>query len=280
MKEDIGILKPEDYAEPRCLLCDEQYGKAPEVKPVPQKRIIEKMDEYMSRRDYAGAERHLNYWLQEAELGGDVRGQLLICNEFIGHYRKTANREKAFEYISKALDLTEEAGLGGTVSAGTTYINAATAYNAFGENEKAVALFEKARDIYESRDDTRSELKGGLYNNMGLVYAALGRYEEAFDAFDRAIASMEGVPGGVLDQAITYLNIADAVAASEGMEKGESRIYDLLDKAYDMLLNGPAEHNGYYAFVCEKCAPVFSHYGYFAAEEKLSALAKEIYERD
>ena len=280
MKEDKGILMPEDYAEPRCLLCGEQYGKAPEVKPVPQKRIIEKMDEYMSRRDYAGAERHLNYWLQEAELGGDIRGQLLICNEFIGHYRKTANRDKAFEYISKALDLTEEAGLGGTVSAGTTYINAATAYNAFGENEKAVSLFEKARDIYESRDDTRSELKGGLYNNMGLVYAALGRYEEAFDAFDRAIASMEGVPGGVLDQAITYLNIADAVAASEGMEKGESRIYDLLDKAYDMLLSGPAEHNGYYAFVCEKCAPVFSHYGYFAAEEKLNALSKEIYERD
>ena len=27
------ILGPEDYAEPRCLLCGEPYGAAPEVKP-------------------------------------------------------------------------------------------------------------------------------------------------------------------------------------------------------------------------------------------------------
>ena len=33
------------------------------LRAVPQQRIIEKMDEYMSRRDYAGAERHLLYWL-------------------------------------------------------------------------------------------------------------------------------------------------------------------------------------------------------------------------
>ena len=57
------------------------------IRPVPQQRIIEKMDEYMSRRDYAGAERHLLYWLEEAAQGQDLRGQLLIRNELIGHYR-------------------------------------------------------------------------------------------------------------------------------------------------------------------------------------------------
>ena len=66
------ILGPEDYAEPRCLLCDEPYGMAPEVKPVPQQRIVEKVNDYMSRRDYAGVERHLKYWLEEARLGNDL----------------------------------------------------------------------------------------------------------------------------------------------------------------------------------------------------------------
>ena len=40
------------------------------IKPVPQRRIVDKMNEYMSRRDYAGAERHLLYWLLLAGGGG------------------------------------------------------------------------------------------------------------------------------------------------------------------------------------------------------------------
>ena len=58
-----GPLQKEDYEEPRCVLCGEPYGAEPPVQAVPQQRIIQKMDEYMSRRDYAGAERHLLYWL-------------------------------------------------------------------------------------------------------------------------------------------------------------------------------------------------------------------------
>ena len=105
MSERSNIIGPEDYAEPSCVLCGEAYGAEPKVKPIPQQRIIEKMDEYMSRRDYAGAERHLLYWLAEAQLGLDKRGELLIRNELVGHYRKTGDREKALESAEAALAL-------------------------------------------------------------------------------------------------------------------------------------------------------------------------------
>ena len=49
-------------------------GSADAIRPVPQQRIIEKMNEYMSRRDYAGAQRHLLYWLEEAELEDRAEG--------------------------------------------------------------------------------------------------------------------------------------------------------------------------------------------------------------
>ena len=78
------------------------------VKPVPQQRIRDRMDEYMSRRDYAGAERHLLYWLEEAKIGHDQRGELLIRNELVGHYRKTGVKEKAFASIEEALRLLRE----------------------------------------------------------------------------------------------------------------------------------------------------------------------------
>ena len=187
---DKGYLEPEDYAEPRCLLCDEPYGKAPEVKPVPQQRIIEKMNDYMSRRDYAGAERHLLYWLEEAKLGRDKGGELMLRNELVGHYRKTSEKEKAFESAHEALRLVDELDFDGSVSAGTTYINVATAYNAFGENEKSIAYFEKAAKAYEANKNTSSELLGGLYNNMALTCVALRRFDEADELYNKALKVM------------------------------------------------------------------------------------------
>ena len=279
MKNNNGIIGPEDYAEPRCLLCDEPYGVTPPVKAVPQQRIIEKMNDYMSRRDYAGAERHLLYWLEEAKLGRDKGGELMIRNELVGHYRKTSEKEKAFQSADEALRLLKELDFDGTVSAGTTYINIATAYNAFGENEKSIALFEKALRAYES-NNTSPELLGGLYNNMALTYVALGEYEKAYPLYDKALEVMEKVENGELEQAITYLNIADALEAEYGIENKENKIYELVDRAYECLDSKEVKRDGYYAFVCEKCAPSFSYYGYFAAAKELNERAERIYERD
>lgn len=273
-------LKKEDYIEPACPLCEEPYGVTPEVRPVPQRRIIEKMDEYMSRRDYAGAERHLKYWLEEAKLGQDLRGQLMIRNEMIGHYRKTGEKENAFANIEEALRLVSVMDFGDTISAGTTYTNAATAYHAFGEYEKAIGLFEKAKPVYESSGNTRPDLLGGLYNNMALTYMALNRFPEAYVLYEKAYAIMGQLEGGVLEQAITCLNMADLTEAEYGPEEGEKKIYELVDKAYDLLNDPDVKRDGYYAFVCEKCAPSFSYYGYFMAADELKKRAEAIYERD
>ena len=278
MNDRSGALRPEDYEEPRCPLC-EREGIDPAVRPVPQQRIIQKLDEYMSRRDYAGAERHLLYWLEEARQGHDERGELVVRNELVGHYRKTGEKEKSLAQGEKALALLDALDFEGTVSAGTTYVNVATACSAFGENERALALFEKARAVYESLPRTQRHLLGGLYNNMALVYKALGRYGEANALFEKAMGVMAGVPGGVLEQAITCLNMADVVAAEQGLEAGETRIFALLDRAWELLKDPSAPHDGYYAFVCEKCAPSFSYYGYFAAAEELQNEARTIYER-
>lgn len=273
------ILSPEDYVEPACLLCGDPLGAAETMKPIPQQRVIEKMDEYMSRRDYAGAERHLLYWLAEAQAGRDKRGELMVRNELVGHYRKTGDREKAFESAEEALRLLGEIGFDGSVSAGTTYTNVATACNAFGENERSLEYFQKAKIVYEAAKNTDPRLLGGLYNNMALVQTALGAYEEAFALYEKALAAMAAVPGGGLEQAITYLNMADAVTAQKGAEAAEKQVSGLLDRAWELLDKPDAPQDGYYAFVCEKCAPTFSYYGYFLAADELSRRAKAIYER-
>lgn len=264
------------------------------IRPVPQQRIIEKMNEYMSRRDYAGAQRHLLYWLEEAELGSDLRGQLMLRNELIGHYRKTGQKDPAMECAGKALGLIAELGMEGTISAGTTYVNIATACNAFGEYERSMEMFRRARAAYESSGFTEPQLLGGLYNNMALTCTALGQYEEALELYEQALRIMADVPDGELEQAITCLNMANTVEAQLGMEQGEQKISELTERAEELLeakseellgredallSDGAAVSSlsremrarlGYYAFVCEKCAPVFSYYGYFLAAERFA----------
>lgn len=275
---DHRALKPEDYQEPRCLLCDEPYGSK-KVRPVPQQRIAEKLDEYMSRRDYAGAEKHLLYWMQEALEGGDERGRLMLCNELIGHYRKTGQRAEAFARAEEALGLLGRLELEGSISEGTTCVNAATAYSAFGEDTRALELFSRAAKVYEGRSDTDPAMLGGLYNNMALALGGLGRFGEAYALFDKAMALMGRVPGGELEQAITCLNIADTLEAEQGAEAAGARIRSLLDRALGLLRGAPVPRDGYYAFVCEKCAPGFGHHGDPGAEAELRKAAEEIYDR-
>lgn len=273
------------------------------IRPVPQRRIIDKMDEYMSRRDYNGAERHLLYWLEEAKLGGDLQGQLMQRNELVGHYRKTGQKEPAMESAAMALDLLRELDMENTITAGTTYVNIATACGAFGDHERAIRLFEKARAAYESSSQTETQLLGGLYNNMALTCTELGRCEEALALYEKAADLMGRVPDGELEQAITYLNMANTVEVQLGLEAGEQQINALVERAEELLkakgeeLLGKGEaaltdgtdlramkqeeraRLGYYAFVCEKCASTFAYYGYFMTAESLTERSEELVKR-
>ena len=275
MTNHYGPISREDYEEPRCVLCMDQDAPT----PIPQRRIREKLDEYMSRRDYAGAERHLAYWLAEAQQNRDLRGEFFVRNEMMGHYRKVGNRDQAILNANESLNLIEKLGFENTLSAGTAYVNAATVYDAFGLPERSVELFEKAKGIYERNLPETDGRLGGLYNNMGLAYMALGRFGEAYESFLKALDVMGKVEHGALEQAITYLNLANAVELEHGLEKGEKKIEQYLEKAAALLDDGTLPRDGYYAFVCEKCAPTFDYYGWFLMADDLKERAKAIYER-
>ena len=226
---------------------------APQQLPI--RRIMEKLDEHMACSDYAGAERHLRYWLEEARATGDRRGELSVRNEMIGFYRKTGAEENAMESGEAALTLLRELRDEESIAAGTTFVNFGT-----------------------SHQGTPPELLGGLYNNMGLACNALGMPGEAILLFEQALETMKKVQHGELEQAITLLNMANAVEARDGLEQGEGAIFALLDQAADLLDTPSLPRDGYYAFVCEKCAPTFSYYGYFLEAEKLQKAVKEIHE--
>lgn len=268
------FLSKNDYEEPRCLL-----NMHPEVTPVPVGRIIEKLDSYLDRNDYDAAERHLRYWISEADASNDMRGKLTLLNEQIGLYRKTGKETECFRAACEALSLAGSPDIEGTVTYGTTLINAATGYKAFGKAEEALPLYRRAKTVYEAVLGPDDGKPGALYNNMALALTELKEFREAEELYHKAVEIMEKQENGELEAAITYLNLADLVNAELGAEAGEKETEKHLLKAEELLNTESLPRDGYYAFVCEKCAPVFGYYGYFLTEQELNRRVREIHDR-
>ena len=45
------VLKPEDYIEPECVICDKPIGTNQKIQRIPQQRISQKLDELMEQLD-------------------------------------------------------------------------------------------------------------------------------------------------------------------------------------------------------------------------------------
>ncbi len=277
MEEDkIPEMEVTDYTDPQCPFCVDAYKKD-DVKPIDVARVIAKLDEHLGHNDYAAAERHLLYWREEAKQGNDLRGQFSLAEELMGLYRKLGRREDAIANAESALRLAALLDIEDSVGAATAYLNAATVYKAFGEAERGIPLFEKARAIYESKlpaDDSRI---AGLYNNFALALADVKRFDEARSLYEKALEVIRLTENGEPEEAITELNLASLAEAQYGLEAGEKEIESRLEKAEKLLKKEGLRKDGNYAFVLEKCAPVFGYYGWFGVEAELKAESDRIY---
>ena len=239
-------------------------------------RILSKLDEYLNKNDYVLAEKHLLYWFSEAKNNNDLKVELLVSNELMGLYRKLGRKDEALSCVDNALNRIEDAGIAMQVGAATTYLNSATVYKAFGMARQSIHLFEKAKDIYERELDANDTRLAGLYNNMALAFVDLKDFDKAEKLYNDAIGIMEKSEGGDLEIAITYLNLATASEARLGLLDAEESINKYLDLA-QTILDSHEPKDGYYAFVCEKCASVFGYYGWFFFENELKDRARRIY---
>ena len=266
------IIRPEDYVEPTCPLCNPEKTAA----FIPVDRIIHTLDKFFDKNDCDGALKTLLYWKSEAEQIGDDNGLLTVANELCGLYRKLGKKEEAYSATELALSLLKKLKTENSVTGATALLNIATVYKAFGEAERGLPLFDRALEIYQRNLENDHPLIAGLYNNKGLALCDLDRFDQALDCYNKAIGIAGKAPGGSWDEAISYLNMADLYYKKDGVE-AEPEIEECIETAW-RLLNGDEPKNGYYAFVAEKCAPTFGFYGYFFYERELKARAKKIYE--
>lgn len=242
-------------------------------------RIVEKFEEYCTLKDFDGAKRHLNYWLSEAVAQGDIRGQFSLRNEMMGFFRKQGDYDSSIESVNEEVRLMQILDNENTISGGTCHVNCRTVYDTFSEPKKALEHFPKAEAIFDSVAFKDLFRLGSLYNNMALAYMELGKYAEAMNYYGKALDTMRRLDGSELEQAITYLNMADCSALEKGLDGAQEDINSYLLAAKGLLDTESLVRDGYYAFVCEKCAPGFNCYGDFDYAEDLENRAADIYKK-
>ncbi len=243
---------------------------------IPVCRITEKLDALFSRNDLAGAEVVLDYWDGEARKLGDMRGLVTVLSEKVGLYRRLGQAEKGLDACENALATLDALGIRNTVSGATVILNCATTMKAFGKAEEALPLYEDAKNVFESTNDIDPFLLAGLYNNTATAYSELGMISEAEELYLKAVDELKskGVCGEI---AVSYVNLAVMLADADPFDV---KAYEYMDMAETLLLSGDLPQDGNYAFICSKCFPAFSRFGYFVTAEELEKRSRDIYERD
>lgn len=282
------ILEREDWEESRCCLrprdaaVELPHGNA----PVPGTcmtgradgheigRVIADFDRLLARDAKEEAGRYLEDWLERFEKNGDWACQITILNEMMGFYRNTGEKEKGLASVKKGLSLVMEHELSGTVSGGTTFVNAATTMKAFGKAKEAMPYFEQAFRAYGETLAPEDYRFGGLFHNMALAFEDLGDYKRAEIYYKKAMEIMERLrPGSILEIAVTWVNLA-VLYEKWGREEEIDRC---LNKAIDGFHARDAARDAYYAFNCRKCADTFGYFGYFRMKKELNSEADRIY---
>ena len=253
-----------------CTTCSkESYAN------VPVMRVLEKLDECFATNDLAAAGRLLEYWEREALILNDERGLLEILNEEIGYYRRTSDKEKAISAIDRAIDIIDRLGINSLLSTGTVYLNAATTLKAFNNTDRAMKYYNAAKSIYLKELDPKDFRLAAYYNNVASAYTSLGDTKEAENCYFKALDILEGNSKYLGEQAITHVSLAHLYY---DIDNFDSKPYDHMEKAWELLTNENIEKDGNLAFVCSKCYPSFGFFGYFEYEQKLKSLMESIYE--
>ena len=183
-------------------------------------RILNRLDELLSRNDYASAEEHILYWIGEAERIYNNRTKLLLLNELAGLYRKLAKEKEALKTVETLLNLVTDMKIENNIGAATTYINCATVFKAFSKAEEALPLFNKAQHIYETELEVDDERFGALYNNMALALVDLKRFDEAIMWYQKAIKEAPHLRDPYIELALLYYE-----------QQKYQEVYDLIKQA-------------------------------------------------
>ncbi|MBQ7395836.1 MAG: tetratricopeptide repeat protein [Lentisphaeria bacterium] len=240
---------------------------------IPVAEILQECDKLFNSNRSAEAGALLRAWRVRAQELGDKSGELTILSELMGHYRMAGDSEHGIAAVNDGVSLIEELKISDSLSAGTIYINAATALSAFGRFAEALELYQKASKCYTAHLESDDVRFAGLFNNMASVHLAAGDFSTAEELYLKSVELLSA-KNSLMDLAVTYVNLAQLYYAQDRQDIVVSSTLDCAMLCFD---SPAAVRDGYYAHTCGKCAQAFGMMGRSADEAELNSRAGSFY---
>lgn len=179
-----------------------------------EKNIFETIDSLFEESPKE-AEKYMVSVLEEAKKENNNGIALQLCNELIGYYRQTSEKEKLLEIINETHKTLSDMGDSESLNFATSMLNIANAYRSIGELEAAKEYYDKTQEIYdiairENRLDKDDMCIAGLYNNMSLLYQEEAKYDLAHSLLKRALQIVTD-RDEKFEIAVTYANLANTM---------------------------------------------------------------------
>ncbi len=250
------MIGPEDYLEPNCPICRQHGTKVPAK--MDMQFVYDHLDSLYGPGHFAQAGQFLRDCLAATEETGDVTGRLLVINELLGYNRQYGSAADNIPFFDIIPDLIYRSGFSGSVDAGTTLINMATAMLALDQPDKAIPLFAEASRIYADNMPAGDERFAPLYNNMAGAYRQAGQLDMAETCYWRAIRILDR---GAFrpDLAVTYVNLASVY---HQVDPEDPRVEQCCNQAISLFDRHLNLEDSYYCYSCRKCAEPLAHMGY------------------
>lgn len=241
--------------------------------------MLQEVQKYYDCHDMPGAGACMEYWLKQAQNANCWQDELTILNELIGFYRKTGNPEQGLRVMQRADRIISEHALESTEAAGTTWLNIATAYRAFGKVQQSYDYFVKTKQNYLQQMNPFDYRMASLHNNMALLFLDTGYLEKAKEAFELAVEILQTDPESEAELATTYINLLVLIYKMSLPEpKKQLKLRLLIDKTMALLTKYTDLPDSYYAYVCDICAKTIATLGFFGEAKILAQLSRRFYE--
>lgn len=150
-------------------------------------KIMEEIDVLYSQQKVEEVEALLVEKIEVLKQEKEVYPSIALTNELLGIYREKGDSTKGIACCQSLFDLFSLHKLPEDEHFGTTLLNIATAYRAFGRYEESHQYYKQCASIYEKTVDSHDYRYASLYNNMSLLSSEMGNFSESIAYIEKSL---------------------------------------------------------------------------------------------
>lgn len=172
------------------------------------KKVLNEYDNMFGNNTLDEINIFLNQKINEAKEEQDHYSTITLLNEMMGFCRETDRKETGIKCCKQVIELMKQLNLHHLAEYGTTLLNVANLYRAFGLWEESLETYREVENIYRDKLKERAFHYASLYNNWSVLYQEMKDFNNAKIMIMKALSIVDQYEEAYIEQASTRTNLA------------------------------------------------------------------------